>query len=129
MKKLLILSLLFLAASVSAQEAPLAAPIAKASEVKKVIGKVELSRSPVQALVQINVIDSAGEVARYYNVELPRVAGEDPAHPSASVVGFVNAIMTSAAGETGAIARRFDFRVLKYLRDNGYLADASSVVP
>ena len=129
MKLILSLAAFLLAASVSAQEAPLTAPIAKASETKKVIGKVEFSRSPVQALIQINVIDSAGAVSRYYNVDIPKQAGDDPAHPNASIVSFLNAVMSSAVGETGSVPRRFDFRVLKYLKDNGYFADTNAVIP
>lgn len=125
-----LLTAILLAASISiAQEAPLSAPIAKPSETRKVVGKVELSRSPIQALVQVNVMDSAGNLSRYYNVSIPQVAGDDPAHPSASVISFVNAIMTSQAGETGGVGRRFDFRVLKYLKDNAYLDDTAPVVP
>lgn len=121
---------LLLAASVSvAQEAPLSAPIAKPSETRKVVGKVELSRSPVQALVQVNVMDSAGNLSRYYNVVIPQVAGDDPEHPAASVISFLNAIMTTQAGETGGVPRRFDYRVLKFLKDNGYLDDTAPVVP
>lgn len=129
MKRILTLLILSLAGLASAQEAPLAAPIAKASETKKVVGRVDLSRSPLYALVQINVLDANGDISRYYNVDIPKQAGGDAAHASASVVTFLNAIMSSAAGETGSIARRFDFRDLKYLKDNGYLDDTAPVVP
>lgn len=129
MKTPITVAILLLASLAGAQEAPLAAPIAKASEVRKVIGKVELSRSPVQALIQVNVMDSDGNLSRYYNVDIPRVAGDDPAHPNASIVTFLNAVMSSAPGETGTVPRRFDFRVLSYLKANGYLADTAPVVP
>lgn len=114
---------------VYAQEAPLTASIPKASETTKVIARVDLSRFPVYAVVTINIMDSAGQVSRYYNVDIPRVAGDDPAHPTASVVNFLNGIMTSQAGETGTVPRRFDFRVLTYLKAQGYLPDTNPVVP
>lgn len=128
MKKLFAI-LILIASFATAQEAPLSAPIAKPSETRKVVGKVELSRSPVQALVQVNVMDSAGNLSRYYNVAIPQVAGDDPAHPAASVISFLNAIMTTQAGETGGVPRRFDFRVLAYLKANAYLDDTAPVVP
>ena len=128
MKRFLILILLALASPALAQEATLTAPIAKPSETRKVIGRVDLSRNPVYALIQVNVLDANGDVSRYYNVSVPQTAGDDAAHPSASVVSFVNAVMSSRAGETGGVARRFDYRVLGWLKDNGYLDDAT-VVP
>ena len=129
MKRILSFLILSLAGLASAQEAPLTAPIAKPSEVKKVVGRVDLSRYPVYALVQINVLDANGDTSRYYNVSIPAQAGGDPLHPSASVITFLNGIMSTQAGETGGISRRFDFRVLKYLKDNAYLEDTAPVVP
>lgn len=125
----LFLLLLVFAGLAAAQEAPLTAPIVKPSEVKKVVGRVDLSRFPVYALVQINVLDANGDTSRYYNVSIPAQAGDDPLHPSASVVTFLNGVMSTQAGETGGISRRFDFRVLKYLKDNAYLEDTAPVVP
>ena len=129
MKKLA-LCLTLLASFASAQEAPLTASVVKPTATAKRIGRVDLSRFPVYALVQINYVDVAGNpTGDYYNVSIPQTAGDDPVHPSASVVTFLNAVMSSAAGETGTVPRRFDFRVLKYLKDNGYLPDTQPVVP
>lgn len=126
----IIVLLLSLAGIASAQEAPLTATITKPAETAKRIGRVDLSRYPVYALVQVNHVDVAGNpTGTYYNVSIPTQAGDDPAHPSASVVTFLNGIMTSQAGETGTVSRRFDFRVLKYLKDNGYLEDTQPVIP
>ena len=98
--------LLALSSPVMAQTAPLTVPLTKPSATDKKVGKVDLSRFPVYALVQINYVDNAGNpTGDYYNVSIPQSAGDDPAHPSASVVTFLNAIMSSAAGETGTLSR------------------------
>ena len=127
MKKLFLFVVLLFAPFASAQEATLITPIVKPSEVRKTVGRVDLSRTPLYALVQVNVLDSAGDVVRYYNVSIPTAPGDDADHPTASIGTFVNAIMTSRAGETGGVSRRFDFRVLSYLKDEGYFADANIV--
>lgn len=130
MKRILSLLLLPLAGLASAQEAPLVSSVVKPTATAKRIGRVDMSRFPVYALVQVNYVDAAGTpTGDYYNVSIPAQAGDDPAHPSASVVTFLNAVMSSAAGETGTVPRRFDFRVLKYLKDNGYFPDTNAVVP
>lgn len=45
----------------------------------------------------------------------------DSAHPAATVVGFLTALGTQRAGETGGALRIANFRILGYLFDNGYM--------
>lgn len=120
MKKLLVV-LLFLASSTFAQEAVLNAPVARPAEAKITVGRVDINGgSPALVVVTLKVQSSSNEDIRLYNVVVP-----DDLHESATVVGFLNAFMSSAAGETGSVPRRANFRVLKYLSDHGYLPGAT----
>lgn len=62
-------------------------------------------------------------------MSVPRVAGDDPAHPTASIATFLNTIMSTQVGETGPVAQRYYFRVLTWLKAQGYLSDTQPVVP
>lgn len=129
MRKLLLsLSLLLLAGFASAQDAPLTAPVARPAETTLKIGRVDISDAPY-VLIQINVIGDDGSVLRYYNVSVPSQAGDDAAHPTASIAGFLNVFLASQPGETGGIARRANFRVLTWLKNEGYLPGTQAVRP
>ena len=121
MKKLL-LSLLFLAGSADAQEATLIVPVTRPAEAKNCIRSITIAQA--QVIVAIDVRDagtactSNSDPIRYYNVVVP-----DPAlaTATATVAGFVTAINTVRATETGGVLRKLQFRVLGYLFDTGYL--------
>lgn len=115
MKKLLIAALL-LSAPAFAQDASLNTPVTRPSETKLVIKEIGITAT--QVVVALNVQTAAREDVRYYNVVVPNSA---PATQSATVVGFITALGTARAGETGGALRRFQFRCLGYLFDNGYL--------
>lgn len=122
MKRLLLSLLLLTAVSASAQEATLNSPVARTSESKLTVKRLDLTAS--QAVISLSVQDSGSNEIRYYNVVVPDPA---PATASASIVGLVTAIDTVRATETGGVLRRLNFRILGYLLDQGYLPGVTLV--
>ena len=121
LKSLAILSLLLLTAvSASAQEATLNAPVARPSESKLTVKRLDLTAN--QAVISLSVQSSASEEIRYYNLVVP---DPSPATASATVSGLVTAIDTARPTETGGVLRRLNFRILGYLFDQGYLPAAT----
>ena len=117
MKRIILsLLLLSLAGLASAQEATLSAPVARPSEAKLTVKRLDLTA--VQAVISISVQSSVGDEIRYYNLVVP---DPSPATASASISGLVTAIDTVRATETGGVLRRLNFRILGYLFDQGYL--------
>lgn len=116
MKRLFISILLMTAVSASAQEATLNSPVARPSEAKLTVKRLDLTAT--QAIISISVQTAASEEVRYYNLVVPDPA---PSTQSATVVGLVTAIDTVRATETGGVLRRLNFRILGYLLDQGYL--------
>ena len=114
MKKTLALLLILAASFASAQEATLNAPVARPAEAKLVMSKLEISAG--QILAEIKVRGAGDEEIRYFNLVIP-----DAAHSGATVPGFLTALQTIRATETGGILRRTNFRVLGYFLDQGYL--------
>jgi hypothetical protein len=125
MKRVLVSVVVMLAAQLSsAQSASLTAPVARTSEASFVVDKLALQRTPAQAVIEIMVQDSGGvEDIKRVNYVVP-----DAAHPGATVVGLVTAMMTVRATETGTNPRKLNFRVLGYLADQGYFP-AHTLVP
>lgn len=122
MKKLIQVICLILAAStVSAQEAVLNSPVAQPSEAKYVVSTEKgfaVRASGVVIHMEVRSSTATGSVLiREYIQELPE--------GSATVVGFLNAINTVIAGETGGIVRRMNARIVKYLADSSLLPPAT----
>jgi hypothetical protein len=120
MKNILFGFLLLLATTGLAQEATLNIPVTRPSEAK--LGVKEVNIRQTQVVVSLSVQASTNDEIRYYNVAIP-----DITFPSATVVGFITAIGTTRPTETGTALRRFQFRVLGYLSDNGYLSGVTLV--
>ncbi len=106
-----------------AQEITLTSPVVRNSGTKYTITLFVVSTSPATANIEIALKDSG-------NVEINRVLNviPDPAHAGATVAGLVTAMMTVRATETGSDVRKMQFRVLGYLKDQGYLP-AGTLVP
>lgn len=121
MKRIIQVICLTLLASISgAQEATLNAPVARPAEAKLVMSKLEISAG--QILAEIKVRGAADQDIRYFNLVIP-----NEANPGASVPGFLTALQTIRATETGGILRRTNFRVLGYFVDQGYLPNVTLV--
>ena len=117
MKKLqIIVAFLAFAGLASAQEATLSAPVARASESKLTVKRLDLTAT--QAIISLSVQDTGNNEIRYFNVVVPDPA---PATAAATVAGLVTAIDTVRATETGGALRKLQFRLLGYLFDQGYL--------
>ena len=119
MKKLSFV-LLLLAGPALAQEATLNTPVARPSESKIAAKLIQIEQAKV--VVSLSVRDASSSEIRYYDVAIP-----DAATPTATVAGFVVAIDTVRATETGGALRKLQFRVLGYLFDTGYLPGVTLV--
>lgn len=122
MKKLLLSLLILFAVSASAQEATLNSPVARPSATKITIKEINIRQT--QVVVSISTQTAAGEETKYSNLVIP---DSSPATSTATVVGFITAFDTVRATETGSALRRFQFRVLGYLFDTGYLPGVTLV--
>ena len=120
MKRLLLLILLA-ANPALAQEAVLTAPVALPSEAKYVVSNEKgfaVKAGGVTIHMEVRSSTATGSVLiREYVQELP--------DGTATVVGFLNAINTIIAGETGGIGRRMNARIVKYLADSGLIPPAT----
>lgn len=99
-------------------EHTLTTPVTYPSETKYVIYRFEASGSaPGQAtcLIIISVKGSNDESIRQFECKVP-----DETHPSATVSGVFNALDTAVQGEPAGALARSNYRLLKYLADNGY---------
>lgn len=115
---LVVLLVIFAAASAFAQQATLNAPVARPSEDNLRAETLYISRDVGGRWeVQVSVRDSGG-------TEIRRVVynGPDAAHSGATALAIATAYTTARSGETGALPRRLDFRLLGFLSDQGYLA-------
>lgn len=115
-----------IAVPASAQQATLASPVARTAEHNLRAESLYLTRDAGGRWeVQISVRDSAG-------VEIRRMAfsGPDAAHPGATVGALVAAYTTPRTDEIGVVPRRLDFRLLGFLKDQGYSPlDTAVLVP
>lgn len=120
---LVVIALLFGGAYVYAQQATLNAPVARPSEDNLRAETLYISRDlGGRWEVQVSVRDSGGNEIRrvVYN-------GPDAAHPTATALAIATAYTTARSGETGALPRRLDFRLLGFLSDQGYIVGVSLV--
>ena len=118
MRYLFVPLLLALSTTASAQEATLNAPEvlpSPAAVSRLVVAEVLLTRSGGSVTVEFQA-GTTPRRARTYAI----AAGE--------MASFVTAIDTARSGETGGVARRFNFRVLGWLVDNSKIVDDSAVV-
>ena len=123
MKKSVFLAvLLSVTGLASAQEATLNSPVARPSEAKLTVKRLDLTAT--QAVISISVQDASNNEIRYFNVVVP---DPSPATSTATVPGLVTAIDTVRATETGGVLRRLNFRILGYLFDTGYLQGVTLV--
>lgn len=111
--------LLACAGVISAQQVTLNTPVLRNAEDHYQVAELNIRsgvgvQSP-QVLMTISVQDLGGAEIRRFNVEIPR-----PALPSATVAGFVSALITVRATETGSDARKANFRALGYFKDQLY---------
>lgn len=118
MKKLKgVLLLILLAPLTWAQEAVLISPVERPSEAKRAVSTEKgfaVRASGVVIHMEVRSSNATGSVLiREYVQELPEGSG--------TVVGFLNAINTVIAGETGGIGRRMNARIVKYLHDSGLI--------
>jgi len=124
MKKLL-LSLLLLAGSVSAQQATLNSPVTRPAEDHYKLNRFDCNFVTNVCVVSLDVKDiSDSTTIRYFNLVVP-----DPAHAGATFPGILSAAGTTRATETGGAERRANFRIVGYLFDQGYLTGVLSVTP
>lgn len=123
-----ILSLLVLvsASLASAQQATLNTPVTRTAEDNYKVGELNIRSNAgaqtAQVLLTVSVQDSASNEIRRFNVVIP-----DPAHPTATVAGFVSALINTRATETGSDPRKANFRVLGYFSDQGYFPGVTLV--
>lgn len=119
LKKLAILiAVLFIATSLSAQEATLNTPVtftARTPKAKIVVDSLTITATT--ARIDVIVKDSANADIERIQYNIP-----DVAFPSATVPGVFTALDTIRAGETGTVLRRANFRLLGFLQDNGFFA-------
>lgn len=117
MRRLLSLAILvLLAAPAFAQQATLQTPVARASEDNYRLESYYGTRDAGgrwEIIVSVN--DSSGN-------EIRRVSftGPDPAHATATAAAFNSALITVRASETGTDVRKATFRLLGFLKDQGY---------
>lgn len=128
MKRIIqILSLLAFASVASAQQATLNTPVTRTSEdnykVAELLIRGNAGGRTAQVLITVSVQDSGGNEIRYFNMEIPRTSV-----PSATVAGFVSALITIRATETGSDVRKANFRALGYFKDQGYPELASTTL-
>ncbi len=121
MKKLLTVLLLFTAPAF-AQDAALNTPVTRPNETKIVVDEINVRVN--QVVVSLIVQTASGDSVRKYNVTVP---SSSPETPTATVLGFITALGTPRANETGSAFRRFQFRCLGYLFDTGYLPNVTLV--
>ena len=115
--------LLAFAGLASAQEITLNTPVTRTSEGKYTLNRFDCNFVTNTCVITLDVKDSGNNFIRYFNVVVP-----DPAHPSATFTGMLNAAGTARASETGAAERRADFRIRGYLVDQGYFT-AVTLIP
>jgi hypothetical protein len=125
MRKLaLALLVLFLGLGVVyAQQATLNTPVTRASEDNLRAETLYISRdNGGRWEVQVSVRDNGGN-------EIRRVvySGPDSGHAGATALAIATAYTTARSGETGATARRLDFRLLGFLADQGYISGVTLV--
>jgi hypothetical protein len=73
----------------------------------------------------VSVQDTGSNEIRYFNMVIP-----DGSVPSATVSGFVSALITVRATETGTDVRKANFRALGYFKDQGFAAlSTATLVP
>lgn len=114
-KTLAVLALVSLAGTFAlAQEATLGTPVARAAEAKSTVR--DFSASATSVTIEVSIQDASNNEIRVQSFSIP-----DAAHPSATVVGFLTAIGTIRATETGGVMRKANFRILGFLFDNGFL--------
>lgn len=119
MKKLL--AVLILCASVAfAQQATINTPITRTSidnyKVSELLIRANTPGQSAQVFMIASAQDSGGVEVTRVNFSIP-----DSAHSGATVAGFVTALITVRATETGTDARKANFRALGYFSDQGYL--------
>ena len=92
----------------------LATPITQPSKAKYVVDNLLIRRSGPNIAVEIMVQDSGG------TADLERITINIPTG-SATISGFLGALLNPRTGETGSNARKTNFRALGYLVDQGLL--------
>jgi len=95
----------------------LTVPITQPSKAKYTVDKLLIDRVGPRVAMEVVVQDSGGaaDIERVtYNIP-------DSAHVGAPVAGFLGALLSPRASETGSNARKANFRALGYLLDQGYL--------
>jgi hypothetical protein len=137
MKRLLFL--LLLASAASAQQGNLDVPVARTSVARVKIANFNVTRSPVQCVIDVFYTDASDveiipEAALNLRASytVPSAAGD----PCTSATAYICAngggcladkMNTARAGETGTSQRRQQFRVLGYLSDQGCLPNVTLV--
>lgn len=92
----------------------LATPIPLPSKAKYVVDSLLIRRSGPMVSVEIMVQDSGG------TADLERITVNIPTG-TATVNGFLGALLSPRSGETGSNGRKVNFRALGYLVDQGLL--------
>lgn len=123
MNRLILLVLIAILAvrATFAQQATLNTPISRSSEDNYKVAELNIrsgagGQSP-QVLLTVSVQDSSGNEIRRFNMAIP-----DSTHSGATVAGFISALITVRATETGTDVRKANFRTLGYFSDQGYLS-------
>jgi hypothetical protein len=114
------------AVPLSAQQATLDSPVARAAEHNLRVESAYLTRDGGGRWeVVVSVRDSDGNEIRRRSF-----TGPDDAHPAATVAAFNSALINPRAGEVGADPRKTSFRLLGFLKDQLYAPlDVSTLVP
>lgn len=115
---IVVLTLLLAPALARAQVATLTVPVTRASETQMKVR--DLSISPSGVGIDVSVQDGSSNEIRVQSYIIP-----DPAHPTATVVNFLTALINVRATETGTDPRKANFRILGYLVDQGYITGVS----
>lgn len=129
MRRLLPLVLVLLAAPAFAQQATLNTPVTRTSKDNYRVESYYLARDGGTGRwqVDLSVRDSGGT-----EIERLSFSGPDAAHPSATGAAFNTAtshtVITgpNPPAETGSNARKTDYRIIVFLRAQGYICPAST---
>lgn len=111
MKKILSLVFLLLAAPAFGQSATLTAPVTFTNATKYVVQIVHFERDCVCATITLELQDATGAVKNTTQLSIPADVGA----PGTEFLNFLTAMGSPATGETGGIARKMNFRILRYL--------------